>query len=344
MRPAVSNMGRYRSYSGKISKGHLRKQDGKNHVGITNAQGKLVNYVLARLVKVAFHGRPEDATKTCVVHLDHDKTHNMLSNLEWQTPHKSSKHTLRAPNRNACKELTEKEVLYRRKGTTEWTNYSSLSALAKFLGYKSVGAVSEIANNKRVHSEHEVRYVEQTDLEGEEWRNAVGYDGIRVSNMGRIQYQTGKRGFGSESSGYKAYQSRNGFIMMHALVMQTFVGPRPDGLDVDHINQDKHDNRVANLRYITRAGNTANRDIDHSLAAKARGKPVLATKDGVTTRYDSTCEAARALGLNPGSIAYNADLGKSHGGYLFEREEGGASLEGEEWTELSDWMLKCAKR
>ena len=161
--------------------------------------------------------------------------------------------------------------------------------------------------------------------------------------MGRIEYQTGKRDYGSDITAYKAYQCRANFIMMHTLVMLTFVGPRPEGMDIDHLNADKHDNRLSNLQYVTRTENLARRSVDHGLAAKARGKPVLATKDGVTTRYDTTSEAARELDLKQGTIAYNADHGKSHGGYLFSREQEEA-IEGEEWRDLTEKILALAKR
>ncbi|MAB55743.1 MAG: hypothetical protein CMN93_07700 [Synechococcus sp. CPC35] len=343
MRPAVSNMGRHRSYSGKISKGQLRKQDGRYYAGVTNAQGRNVTYVLARLVKLAFDGPPDDPTKIDVGHLDHDKTNNVLSNLEWQTHQQNMQQAMEDPNRSQTRLPISKQVLHRLRGATTWTTYPSSMALARALGYKSNGAVSEIANGNRKHSEHEVRYVEQPDLEGEEWRVAVGYPDVRVSNKGRIEYQTGKRDCGSDLTGYKAYHSKKGFIFMHALIMQTFVGPRPDGLDIDHVNGDTHNNCLTNLRYLTRKANLENREIDHGLAAKARGKPVLATKDGVTTRFESASDAARKLGLKQGTIAYNADHEKIHGGYLFAREQQ-VEIEGEEWCDLTEEVLEQAKR
>jgi hypothetical protein len=37
---------------------------------------------------------------------------------------------------------------------------------------------------------------------------------------------------------------------VHQLVIRAFVGECPEGYVVEHINQDKLDNRLANLRYV----------------------------------------------------------------------------------------------
>ena len=43
--------------------------------------------------------------------------------------------------------------------------------------------------------------------------------------------------------------------MVHQLVMEAFVGPRPDGQEVLHENHIPADNRLSNLRYGTRSEN-----------------------------------------------------------------------------------------
>ena len=45
---------------------------------------------------------------------------------------------------------------------------------------------------------------------------------------------------------------------VHKLVIETFLGPRPDGMEIDHINRNYLDNRLCNLRYVTKKENMQN--------------------------------------------------------------------------------------
>lgn len=40
-------------------------------------------------------------------------------------------------------------------------------------------------------------------------------------------------------------------FLVHDLVMSAFVGEKPDGCDVDHINFVRNDNSLENLRYLS---------------------------------------------------------------------------------------------
>lgn len=42
---------------------------------------------------------------------------------------------------------------------------------------------------------------------------------------------------------------------IHSLVAAAFLGPRPDGCDVNHIDGDKTNNAASNLEYVTRKEN-----------------------------------------------------------------------------------------
>ena len=48
-------------------------------------------------------------------------------------------------------------------------------------------------------------------------------------------------------------------IKIHNLVAQHFIGERPIGLEIDHIDRNPLNNNVNNLRYITRSENEKNK-------------------------------------------------------------------------------------
>lgn len=106
----------------------------------------------------------------------------------------------------------------------------------------------------------------------EQWRTIPGWEGYyQVSNMGRVKslerWIDNSLGYrqllrerilvGSPSpDGYLFVKlNRNGKIeeypAVHRLVYKIWVGEIPEGLTIDHINGDKLDNRVENLRVMT---------------------------------------------------------------------------------------------
>lgn len=110
----------------------------------------------------------------------------------------------------------------------------------------------------------------------EKWKPVPGYEGIyQVSDQGRVRSQT--RNVEKTSKTGKPYQQlirgrvlrpglmtcghlsvsikRNNSRTVHSLVMEAFVGPRPEKQEVRHLNGNPADNRLVNLAYGTRTQN-----------------------------------------------------------------------------------------
>ena len=48
-------------------------------------------------------------------------------------------------------------------------------------------------------------------------------------------------------------------VYVHRMVYEAFKGEIPEGMEIDHIDRNKHNNNPDNLRVVTRAENIANR-------------------------------------------------------------------------------------
>ena len=99
----------------------------------------------------------------------------------------------------------------------------------------------------------------------ESWKIVDDYENYEVSNLGNIRnMSTGKNLKGwIEKKGYMRVglynngKKTNKYI--HRLVSEAFI-ENPEGFEqVDHINKIRTDNRVENLRWITRSDNNFNR-------------------------------------------------------------------------------------
>ena len=97
---------------------------------------------------------------------------------------------------------------------------------------------------------------------------------------------------------------------VHHLVAHAFIGPRPDGLVIDHRDGDPTNNDVRNLRYVTQAENVMNtvRGDDYGIHKyTVKGKytyyAVQFRRDGVLTHYSNHKSKAEAVAARDAKLA-----------------------------------------
>lgn len=102
----------------------------------------------------------------------------------------------------------------------------------------------------------------------EEWRELPGVAGAyEVSDQGRVRSWRLERSLRrrvavprilrswSDRAGYQRVQVFDRIVYVHALVLEAFVGPKPDGHEADHLDADPANNALTNLEWSTHSEN-----------------------------------------------------------------------------------------
>ena len=168
----------------------------------------------------------------------------------------------------------------------------------------------------------------------EEWRDIPGYEGIyQVSNRGRVKSleRTSWNGFLHCKIGGRILKNslmRNGYyrvtlskdsgqqqFYIHRLVAEAFI-PNPKSLNViDHIDANKLNNDVSNLRWVTQEENMRHAwemglipDGSKNLIHGINCRPVIRSDGKV---YESIASASRDLGYKSTTMVLNVLKGIS---------------------------------
>lgn len=81
-------------------------------------------------------------------------------------------------------------------------------------------------------------------------------NGVKRRFSGRMLRQSNLNGYRTVSLNRPGVNERR---TVHRMVLEAFVGPRPEGLEACHANHDRKDNRLENLRWDTRKANAEDR-------------------------------------------------------------------------------------
>lgn len=191
-------------------------------------------------------------------------------------------------------------------------------------------------------------FINSIRLDGEEWRDVVGYEGLyMVSSYGRVASLEKQlmRGLGSfirspkllspikMNNGYfticlvKGQQKHMMFI--HRIVATSFL-PNPNKYpQIDHIDTIKTNNNVSNLRWCTNSQNQLNPKTRVNNSISKKGKPkrrekVVCLNDDIVVKiYDSPISTIKDGFEHSCVVAVCNGKRKNHKGY--------------QWMYLSDY-------
>lgn len=147
-------------------------------------------------------------------------------------------------------------------------------------------------------------------------------DGRYIRNVKSKAYTNSRLDFHHSSKGYYAAffninNKENGGRkvvrrMVHRMVAECWLGPCPEGKQVDHINRNPHNNHHSNLRYVTHSEQMKNRELGQHVIEQAKANcqkwvkecksvPVTIEKDGEIINCNSLTEASRIIGSETNS-------------------------------------------
>ena len=162
-------------------------------------------------------------------------------------------------------------------------------------------------------------------MENEIWKDVVGYEGrYRVSNRGRIYSLITNKflKFQKNSKGYYFVKLRKDgeskTSMVARLVAEAFIPNQENKPQCDHIDKDKTNNDVSNLRWVS-----SDENWEHGTQNGRRITPVQCIETGIV--YKSIMEAERQTGIRNGNICMVCKgQRKTAGGYhwcYFQQEK-----------------------
>lgn len=172
------------------------------------------------------------------------------------------------------------------------------------------------SGTERPASPHSILVIEAgrgwSFMDIEHWRPIDGFSGAyQVSDMGNVRsmdyLHTGRiqnLAPAKSSNGYLSVMlfrdGRHKRCSVHTLVAEAFIEGKSDGMEVNHKNGDKMDNRVLNLEWCTKSEN-----VQHAVSILGRRvRPVICVETGEA--FPSIIAAGRATGMDSSSIAKNA--------------------------------------
>ena len=110
----------------------------------------------------------------------------------------------------------------------------------------------------------------------EEFKKIDGYENYEVSNLGNVKNTKTNRILKPQKNRgyYNVDLYKNGIkqtLIIHRLVGYAFI-PNPENLrEIDHIDRDRTNNSISNLRWVSRSNNNRNKPKKQNTSSKYMG-------------------------------------------------------------------------
>ena len=183
----------------------------------------------------------------------------------------------------------------------------------------------EINNNNKdrnkTKKKKEINHLEIT----EDFKEIPSCPSYYASKEGVILNSAGRILSGSERNGYLRVNFANGHHSIHRLVWETFNGKIPEDMVIDHIDGNRSNNALSNLRLVTQAENMNNAQAN---GHKGQVKISQYDKEGnFIAKYNSIREAAQTINGSEVAIKDAANRHGSSAGYFWIREDQNLTIE-----------------
>ena len=242
-----------------------RNDDGRTTISINNHKKQKHRFMMECVYAVEI---PLDYD---IDHIDQNAGNNNFENLKILTrkehcmktattnPERGKKATIKSSKRIICQEFNKEGECIEERA------FNSINDASKKMNITKRPIQNSIRTNKL--TTHGYLFSEEThddrDIEGEKWLE-YNDSNLYVSNMGRVWFKylsVPYKTYGSKSiDGYYTVSHKKHSVKVHNLVASLFIGEKPTTEHtIDHIDNNRGNNIVENLRWATKLEQALNR-------------------------------------------------------------------------------------
>lgn len=255
-------------------------------------------YHLHQIICLTWIG-PKPSPEHTVDHIDRDKYNNHASNLRWAT-----KKEQRA-NQNPSTRIKSQIITIDKENNQ--IIYKNIEEAAKHFSVPTKCITHYIYSSKsNIRSRGLLwkREINQSEIEGEIWKPIVKKGlkkGYQVSNHGRVKNnKIIMNQYLNKNYYYITFSNRKKYLV-HRLIAEAFIDNPKNKPNVDHIDGNKLNNHLSNLRWVTAQENTKHRPNGVSKPEKTKFIVQYDLNGNEIKRFNTSKEAAKSLNKESGS-------------------------------------------